>query len=218
LASALVERYSELAVQRHQQDSQMILQGPPLDIPGYVPLTKEQLDEAGARLLAYPDQSYDAPTRKMLGTLRSWTPGAPEWEDDDWGKLARHLLQSQVTGRDVELELLRLYPQHSGQFEWATTSARAGYGAFLGKNNLARLVKAVAVLTPPSDEKEATVLAETMVSAWETIEGAGRRSVKLGNHCLKALAAHPNLLRRSLARINSPSARKQIQAAIDAAP
>jgi hypothetical protein len=218
LASALVERYGALAVERSQQVAKVLLEGPPLDdIPGYTPLTKEQLEEGIARVSAYPDQSYDPTARKMLATLRSWIPGAPAWEADDWGEQARSLLESEASGREVELELLQLYPQHSGKFEWATTSARAGYGAFLGPNNLARLLKAVAALTPPHDDKEADVLAEAMVSAWESIEGAGRRSVKLGNQCLKALASRPEVLKRMLPRIAAASARKQVQAVIDAA-
>ncbi len=217
LATALVGRYGALAVERCQRETKMLLEGPPLDVPGYTPLTKEELEEGNARVAAYPDQSYDSTTRKMLETLRSWVPGAPTWEADDWGAQARALLESEASGRDIDLKLLRLYPQHSGKFEWATTTARAGVGAFLGPNNLARLLKAVAALTPPRDDKEANVLAEAMVSAWENIEGAGRRSVKLGNQCLKALASRPDILKRSLPRIGAASARKQVQAVIDAA-
>ena len=55
-----------------------------------------------------------------------------------------------------------------------------------------------------------------MLSAWEKIPEAGKRSVRLGTQCLKALAGRKDLLREILPSVQRGQIRKQLEAAIAA--
>lgn len=217
LATELIERYRTIAVDRFNKDSALLAQHPEFAATEAC-LDEAELEAAGRRIADYPEQSFDSDIRKMLGVLRSWCPGTVEWELDDWGKQAIPLLADPPSDRGFELTLLRLYPRHSGCFEWATTSPRPGAGAFVGPNNLRRLLQSVAALDPPRDDEEAQVLGDVLLSAWESIEGAGKRSLKLGNRCLKALANRKDILRELLPQVGSGQAARQIKELLDSGP
>ena len=88
----------------------------------------------------------------------------------------------------------------------------------MGPNNLRRLLQSVAALDPPHNDEEAQVLGDVLLSAWASIDGAGKRSLKLGNRCLKALANRKDILRELLPQVGSGQAARQIKELLDAGP
>jgi hypothetical protein len=214
LATRLIDRYRNLALERFKLETELLAR----HAKSFPDATLLDVDLAveEIRIGDYPEQSFDANGKKLIGTLRSWLSGPDAWENDDWGVQAIPLLAAPEGGRAFELKLLRLYPKHSGRFEWATTAPRPGFGSFVGPNNLRRLMEAVANLTPPLDDEEALGIRDVMISAWETLEDAGKRSGKLGTQCLKALACRKDLLREVFPLVNGAQIRKQLEAVIAA--
>ncbi len=212
-ATRLIDRYRTIALDRFKADNERLAQHPEFIPEGY---TEAHAAAAEIKIREYPEQSFDSDGKKLIGILRRWLDGADAWEEDDWGLQAIPLLKHPENSREFELKLLSLYPKHSGRHEWALTTPRPGSGCFLGPNNLRRLMQAVDKLSPPLGDEEAQVIRDAMVSAWETVEGIGKRSGKLGTHCLKALTGRKDLLQEILPSLRGAQIRKQVEAAIAA--